>query len=148
MFDAIFFTQTGRLSLPDSRPDNKAMAILRALSHVIKCGVAKLAIQLEPHLVLLNPTFYQETVGAPAAPANGGLGDEDEAVDLGPDFEWSMAGVMAEWSLQWLQRENSVRDDYARVLKDMQDAAAVQKTRVEEQARSRVEEAEAQGPGG
>ena len=119
MLDAIFFTQTGRLSLPDSRPDNKAMAILRALSHVIKCGVSKLAIQLEPHLVLLNPSFYQETVGGPKEASNGGGGGEggdvtDDSVDLGPDFEWSMAGVMAEWSLQWLQRENSVRDDYAR----------------------------------
>jgi hypothetical protein len=83
LLDAIFYTQLRRISLAGFKPDQESLRILKELSDKIQEGRQQKKLQLEPHLVLLQPSFY----------------DSD------------LKQLFAQWALIWLKEQESIISD-------------------------------------
>lgn len=77
ILDAIFFAETGRMSV-DFQQSEDAMGILRQLKSVIQKGYDEKCLQRNPHIVLLDVEFYHR----------------------------SIRPVMLEWLLLWLNQQH------------------------------------------
>ena len=71
----------GRVRLPGFHPTTESTQILGSISEAIDAGVASLAIQTSPHLVLLRPEYYHG----------------------------KMRGLLARWLRLWLREDPFLR---------------------------------------
>lgn len=94
ILDAIFFTQTGKVSTFEQR--GLAVDILKRLSQAVQQGVAARNLQMLPHVTLLNPEFYHE----------------------------SMKPILAEWVYLWLQKQHLHGIDRNEAVRYMLEGAA------------------------
>lgn len=76
LVDAIFFTQTGSVSVFEQQ--GNALHILKRLAAVIQAGIVNKSLQRLPHITLLDKEFYHS----------------------------QMKPVLAEWSYLWLQKQH------------------------------------------
>eukprot|EP01087_Luapelamoeba_hula_P004848 TRINITY_DN1482_c0_g1_i1.p1 TRINITY_DN1482_c0_g1~~TRINITY_DN1482_c0_g1_i1.p1 ORF type:complete len:4317 (-),score=602.49 TRINITY_DN1482_c0_g1_i1:51-13001(-) len=77
LLDAIFYAERGTMSV-GFRESNRAVAILEKLKVTINTGYQHRAMQRNPHIVLLNPSFYHK----------------------------HLKPLIAEWAVLWLETQN------------------------------------------
>jgi len=77
IIDCIFFADRGKMAV-EFGENARARAVLGTLQKIVQQGVEIRALQRTPHIILLNPAWYHET----------------------------MKPAVADWVLLWLQKQN------------------------------------------
>ena len=83
LFDALFYSQTEHISLPDFKASDEAITILQEFRSALHRGQRQYAVQGSPHPVLLKTEFYEK----------------------------HLKTLLARWGLIWLCSQPSIRRD-------------------------------------
>eukprot|EP00467_Chlorarachnion_reptans_P010822 CAMPEP_0114525784 /NCGR_PEP_ID=MMETSP0109-20121206/22631_1 /TAXON_ID=29199 /ORGANISM="Chlorarachnion reptans, Strain CCCM449" /LENGTH=5518 /DNA_ID=CAMNT_0001707433 /DNA_START=63 /DNA_END=16619 /DNA_ORIENTATION=+ len=89
ILEAFFYDASGgRVAIPEFRPDEKSLRVLRDIATAMRAGEDQRVVQTSPHPVVLQKSFY----------------------------ETSLKASVSAWALIWLTQQRCVREDIEKAL--------------------------------